>query len=265
MRTNHAAIAALDADIGLPDRHEVGDIALFPLGSGAGIGAIHRQGADRQFVAAPGHHHRRHVAHELRRVGGHSRRQFDGAGRPRRHRHLAQIGQGVVHRLEVLAHHLFALAHIALFDRILDLFNRFIARQYARNGEETSLHDGVDSGAHAVVAGYLLGIDAVDPQLLGDNFLLHRPRDPVPAFLRLVRAGVQQQHGAGGGMFEDIAPVEEVELMTADEVGRLHQIRRANRVRSEAQVRDRLRAGFLGVVDEIALGVKLGIVADDLD
>ena len=43
------------------------------------------------------------------------------------------------------------------------------------------------------------------------------------------------------------------------------QVRRADRLRAEAQVRDRHRAGLLRVVDEIALGVVVGLVADDLD
>ena len=74
VRTDHAAIATLDADFRFPDRHEVGNIALFPLGGGAGVGAIDRQGANRQFIAAPGHHHGRHIAHEFWGIGWHRRR-----------------------------------------------------------------------------------------------------------------------------------------------------------------------------------------------
>ena len=36
-----------------------------------GIGAVDRQRAHRQLVAAAGHHHRRDLLHELRRLGGH--------------------------------------------------------------------------------------------------------------------------------------------------------------------------------------------------
>jgi hypothetical protein len=35
--------------------------------------------------------------------------------------------------------------------------------------------------------------------------------------------------------------------------------------RAEAQVRDRDRAGLLGVVDEVALGEVVRVLADDLD
>jgi predicted DNA-binding protein (UPF0278 family) len=80
-----------------------------------------------------------------------------------------------------------------------------------------------------------------------------------------MRAGVQQHDGTRRGAGQHIAAIQEVELMDADEVGRLHQIRRLDRIRPETQMRDRLRAGFLGVVDEITLGKKFRIVADDLD
>ncbi len=53
--------------------------------------------------------------------------------------------------------------------------------------------------------------------------------------------------------------------MATDEIGRLHQIGRADRFRPKPQMGNGLRTGFLGVVDEIPLGVKVGIVADDLD
>ena len=36
-------------------------------------------------------------------------------------------------------------------------------------------------------------------------------------------------------------------------------------MRAEAQVRDGLRAGLLGVVDEVPLGVQIRLVTEDLD
>ena len=236
MRADHAAVAALNADIRLPDRYEVGNIAFFPLRGGTGIGAVHRQGADRQLVAAPGHHHRRDLLHELGRIGRHGQRQLAGAGGLGRHLDQAQVDQGVVHRLEVLAHHFLALAGVGLLDRILDFLNRLVARQHLGNGEEAGLHDGVDARTHAIVAGHLLGIDAVDLQLSGDNLFLHRARHTIPGIFRFMRAGVEQHHRARRGPLKHIAAIEEVELMAADEVGRLHQIGRADRIGTKAQV-----------------------------
>ena len=53
--------------------------------------------------------------------------------------------------------------------------------------------------------------------------------------------------------------------MAGDEVRFRNQVAGVDRLRSEAQVRDRHRAGFLRVVDEISLRVIVGVLADDLD
>ncbi len=53
--------------------------------------------------------------------------------------------------------------------------------------------------------------------------------------------------------------------MAGQEVGLVDQVGAADRLRAEAQVRDGHRAGLLRVVDEVALGVVVGRLADDLD
>ena len=53
--------------------------------------------------------------------------------------------------------------------------------------------------------------------------------------------------------------------MAGHEVGPGNQVAGMDRLGAEAQVRDGDGAGFLRVVDEIALGVVVGFLADDLD
>ena len=53
--------------------------------------------------------------------------------------------------------------------------------------------------------------------------------------------------------------------MAADEACLLHQVRRADRLRPEAQVRHGLRARLLRVVDEVPLRVQVLLGAEDLD
>ena len=53
--------------------------------------------------------------------------------------------------------------------------------------------------------------------------------------------------------------------MAGDEIGLRNQIAGVNRLRTEAQMRNRHRARFLGVVNEVALRVVVGVLADDLD
>ena len=53
--------------------------------------------------------------------------------------------------------------------------------------------------------------------------------------------------------------------MARHEICLANQIRRANRPRAKSQMADRDRAGFLGVVNEISLGIEVRFFADDLD
>ena len=52
--------------------------------------------------------------------------------------------------------------------------------------------------------------------------------------------------------------------MAADEAGLRHQVRRADGLGTETQVRGGLGSGLLGVVDEVRLGVE-ALVAQNLD
>ena len=53
--------------------------------------------------------------------------------------------------------------------------------------------------------------------------------------------------------------------MAGHEIGAADEIGGTNRLRPEPQVRHRHAAGFLGIIDEIALRVIFGAFADDLD
>ena len=85
VRANHGALAALDADLGIPHRNLQRDVALLPLGGSGGEGAVGRERADRQLVAAVLVDRAQYVALEIGRAGGESRRNFDLAGGLGRH------------------------------------------------------------------------------------------------------------------------------------------------------------------------------------
>ena len=53
--------------------------------------------------------------------------------------------------------------------------------------------------------------------------------------------------------------------MTGHEIRRRDEIRRTNRLRPEAQMRNRDGPGFLRVINEVALRIIVGVLADDLD
>jgi hypothetical protein len=76
---------------------------------------------------------------------------------------------------------------------------------------------------------------------------------------------VQQEDGAVRSEAKDVRARDEPELMTGHEARRRDQARRVDRLRTEAQVRDRLGTRFVRVVHEVSLRVEPRILRDDLD
>ena len=71
VRAHDGALAAVDAQVGVPDGDRVGEAALLPPGRPGREGAVDGQGADGQQVALAGQHPGSDVAHEVRGAGGH--------------------------------------------------------------------------------------------------------------------------------------------------------------------------------------------------
>ena len=99
-------------------------------------------------------------------------------------------------------------------------------------------------------------------QALLDDLLLHRAE---AAHTSAGGRRVEQHPGARPGDAEDVDPVEQAEVVHADEAGLADQVGSPDRVRPEAQVRDGLTARLLRVVDEVGLGVHVGVGTEDLD
>ncbi len=203
------------------------------------------------------------------RVGRHRRRHHDGRGTVLRvtgQRHFVEVGEGHIDGTVVEVSETLALLAVGLVHRFLDGGDGLLARQDARNGEEASLHDGVDAPPHACVLGHFIGVD--DPQLesLFEHPGAHGGGQTGPHRVGRFR-GVEQEHTARRRVGEQIVALDEHRLVTGHKAGHalLHQIAGADVGFAEAQVRHRHRAGFLRVVNEVALGLKLGGFADDLD
>ena len=255
VRADEAAVAALDAEIGVPDRDQLRDVALLVGRRAARIGAVHRQRADRQVVAPAGQHLRGDGANELGRVRGDDRRQPAARGHLLGHLDPVQAVQRAVDRGLVALDHLGAAPAVGLGDRRLDPLDRLLARHHAGDGEEAGLQDDVDPSGEADLAGDPAGVDHVQVDVLGEDLLLDRAGQRIPHLVRRARA-VEQQRRAVRRPAEHVGPVEQPELVAADEARLLHEVGRPDRLRPEAQVRDRLRARLLRVVDEVALRVQ---------
>ena len=94
--------------------------------------------------------------------------------------------------------------------------------------------------------------------------LLHLARQVVPDLVGR-EWGVQQERRARRRVFEHVDLVDELELVAGDEPGAIHEIRRSDGARARSQMRNGDRARLLRVVDEVALGEEVCLLADDLD
>ena len=187
MRADEAAVAALDAQVGVPDRDQLRDVALLVGRRAARIGAVHRQRADRQVVAAAGQHLGGDRADELGRVRGNDRRQLAGGRHALGHLDAVQPFERAVDRGLVALDHLGAAPAVGLGDRCLDPLDRLLGRQDAGDGEEAGLEDDVDPSGEADLAGDPAGVDRVHVDVLGEDLLLDRARQRIPHLIRRVR------------------------------------------------------------------------------
>ena len=211
-----------------------------------------------------GHHRADHRADELRGILRHEGPHATGGGHRGGEIDTVQRGHGGVHRGLVLRDDLGPAARVALGDGVLDLRDRLLLREHAGDGEEAGLEHRVDPSGEPGLAGHPPGIDDVEGDPLGEELLLRLAGQRVP-YLRRRDRGVEQEGRPRGRPLQHLGTLDQPGVMAADEAGLVDEVRRPDRIRAEAEVRDRLRAGLLGVVDEVPLGVTPRVLAEDLD
>ena len=265
VRTHQDTFVALDADRRIPRRDFQRDIALFKTGCARRPAAVERNRADRHQVALVGEEARGNPLDKLGRMRERRRDRGDGLrGGPGRNRHRVQAGERGVHGGEIHLHDLFALLAVGLGDGLLDLRDGLFLGQHAGEREETGLQHGVGPATHAAGLRDGGGVDDVQLELLRDEYLLPLERELGPGGLRGI-GRVEQHRGAGGGIAEHVGAAHKIELAAGHEVRPADQVGRADRPRTEAQVRDGHRARLLRVIDKVALRKIVGFLADDLD
>ena len=123
VRTNHGALAALDADVRVPDGNFEREIALLPLGGSSGEGAVDGEGADGQLVATIFVDRAQNVSFKVRGVGGEGLGNLDRARDLGRNLHFVQVGERFVHRLHVFLDDVFTLAAVGVANRLANRFD----------------------------------------------------------------------------------------------------------------------------------------------
>ena len=76
---------------------------------------------------------------------------------------------------------------------------------------------------------------------------------------------VQQENRARRGDAQHIAAFDKSKLMAGDKIRLLNKVRGTDRMRPEAQMRNRQRSRFVRVIDEVALSMEAGIFSNNLD
>jgi len=168
-------LPALNAEIGAPIWHNIGNVA-FLISAGTGReGAIRWHQTDGDLVALTGEYARGNIPDEGRRIGRDERREFGGAGYAGRHRNIVQIKESSVNRREILVNDGLSPAAVGLANGFLDLVDGLVAREYAGNSKEAGLQHGVRARAEANLFGHGRGVDEEQPQLFVDNAALDWP------------------------------------------------------------------------------------------
>ncbi|OPZ60770.1 MAG: hypothetical protein BWY87_00264 [Deltaproteobacteria bacterium ADurb.Bin510] len=266
VRADDGALVALDAVVMQPLGYLDGDAALFVGGGAVGEGAVLAalEGRDRQLVALLGDDRLDDLGDELGHVGA------DGLGVDRQvlpgrvdvHLHqavLAGIDRGVVHVDDVVA-----LLAVGLLDGVLHVIDRLAVVDDLAQVEEGRLHDRVGAVAQADLGTDLGGVDDVELDVVLGHVTLHAVRQAAGGFLGAPDA-VEQEGATLLEAREHVVLVDVGRHRAGHEVGLLDQVGRTDRRLAESQVRNRQAARLLGVIGEVALGVHVGVVADDFD
>ena len=264
MGADQSALVAHEALLGDPLRDGDGDAALLIAGGAGGHGAVGAHGGHGQRVAFL-REDGLDIALEVRIVGhGHDLGALGGGGPGFRILNLLHRVDADVDGVVILLDHGVALLGVGLLGGGLHEAHGILHGDHVGQLEEGSLHDGVDAPAHADLESQLDGVDVVELQMvLGDGVLEGRGQ----LLLHLLQ-------GPGAVEEERAALLDAAGHVVLRDIGRIvagHEVRAVDEVGAldgglaEAQMADGETAGLLGVVGKVALGVHVGVVADDLD
>ncbi|KAF5044330.1 hypothetical protein DSECCO2_492900 [anaerobic digester metagenome] len=263
VRADEGALVALDAVACDPLGHVDGHAALLELGGGHGEQTVRLEGGHGQIVALLGQDGTHDVLDEIGLVLV-VLAVADGVGPGGRDLDLDQVRGGLIHGGDVHVDDLVALLAVGLLDGLLQQRDGLLEGHNVGQLEEGGLHDHVDAIAKAHFRRDLDRVDVVELEVLlgdgaahgGGQFLLHVLGGPV---------GVQDEGAAVLDAVEHVVGVHVAGLVAGDVVGGVDQIGGLDGLLAETQVGHGDAAGLLGIVGEVALGVHVGVVADDLD
>ena len=265
MRADESALVALDAFCHVPFRHVDGDAAFLKSRCANRERAVRVAGHDayRQLVPFLTVYGNQNVIHEG--VAGLLGFHFVlGVSPGRRHIDLHDGFDALVDGRVVHVHNVLAFHAVGSFHSILQVFHRVCQRNDVRQLEERGLHDHVDATAQTDGLRDLHRVDNIEVNMLLRNVLFYRCRQLFVQFFRSP-AAVQQEVAALFQAGHNIIFINVGLVMNRHIVRVFDQVRLHDGLFAEAQVGNGDAAGLLGVIGEIALGIHIRMVTDDLD
>ena len=267
MRADECAVVALDTFLCIPCRNGHGHAALFKCGGACGhctVGVRH-EGAYREGVACLGVDDIGNVLYE----GGSQTvlvgvLELGGEVCPFCRNLNLGVFATAVYCSVVHVNHVLTLLAIGLHDCVLHVFHCILVGDDAGDLEECALEDGVGTSAKAYFSSNLGCVDDIYLNVLAADDCLHIVGDVLDG-LFLVPEGVQQQGAAVLDALENIVLLKIGRNVAGHEVRGVHKIRGLDGLLTEAEVGAGVAAGFLGIVVEVCLAVKVSVGTDDLD
>src|SRR3990167_1092983 len=143
VRADRHAFAALDANILVPYRDLMGDVAFLPFGRSHRVSPVGGKRAHRNFISLLRDHHGGDIPDEIGCFAGNSGQPMDRPALLSRYIDAMEAFQGMVNGAKIALDHFFPGPAIGLADRIFNGVDSFGAWKNARDGEKTGLHDRI--------------------------------------------------------------------------------------------------------------------------
>ncbi len=172
-------LCALNAFVGVPDRHTGGNAAVLAGGGTHRHFTVRREGRNRDQVAAAFDAGCVDCADECFKRGiGKCRFRPCRSLRIRPAADFADIdllerGDSHVNGLDIAAHHVAALMTVGFGQTLLQSGHTLVKRNQAAEIEKHRLHHHVDARAEATDSGNAVGVDIVETQFLFSDSLAH--------------------------------------------------------------------------------------------
>ena len=176
-------LAAQQLEVTLSGRTVLRDVSLFPARGADRIRPVFRESTHGKQITAASDHFGSHIAHKVGCVS----RNFGDAFNVSAYRgfgngNLVKVSKSRINCREVLPHDRLSSFAIGFSNELLDLRDRFIARQDAAQCKEAGLHDCIDAISELTHTRHTARINCIDLQSLVDDRSLDGRGQMIPHF-----------------------------------------------------------------------------------